>query len=92
MILLIIRRKKIMAGNSENDPFNYKPLKRTKLSLKNQRQNKQCRPTKKSQTTAAVADPRQRKLIAVGQQQSSAKTQQGGSSKISRPPLLRLQG
>jgi hypothetical protein len=80
----------MMAGNSENDPFNYKPLKRTKLSLKNQRQNKQCRPTQKSQTTAAVADPRQRKLIAVGQQQSSANTQQG-SSKTSRPALLRLQ-
>ena len=88
-----------MAGSSQEDPFNYRPLKRSKLSLK-RRQNTQLRPTAPASqkrpteqnnkgparsSTAAAEDPRQLKLIA------SQPTQRGSCVAGPSQSLLRLQ-
>jgi hypothetical protein len=75
-----------MAASSQEDPFNYRPLKRTKLSLKRTRQIKQSKPTRTQPIPAE--DSRQRKLIAVGQQSSAGQNSRPGPP----PKQLRLQG
>jgi hypothetical protein len=79
-----------MAGsNSQDDPFSYRPLKRSKLSLK-QRRNKNNNQPKQT----AAEDSRQLKLLAVGQQSQQVQQNVGQNcSAVAGPSqkLLRLQ-